>query len=473
MRSWIISLSLSVSVLLGFTGLAHAEEIVILQMKDGRYYHPATGTIDASRDAILSKLGKTAEQVTEIGQAPVILQMKDGRFYHPATGTIASSKDEIMRQLGFASDGTPVPVVSQSNLPRELQAVYRAQEELRAQIRAEGKDVRYKMQPIGQDAPRNVTLAVWNESTDAITYVQAVKQGSKLTVQTPAPAGITVRVSNWINSDYAINDPKYAVVAVRYPIFNEIKQGTKVVEYAVEEAVYTPYSSKLHRPVVVKEGMRLVDTMVDTAFDELRARGAKSRAIDGKLVADVVEPDLVKAIAVIEHVDGASLRNNAERAVERVYATVALNPGQAYNYAKSSAGALGMFQFIPSTYTSQAKNRPELGLKPDFEAGMKDHHNATKASIGYMDTILAYLPETVQANHKIDPKTYEYLAASYNGGYGRVRTAIQIWDEQISGELKPAQILKRSRLQPETIDYVKKLRNALPAIRAMHAGSSS
>ncbi len=161
-----------------------------------------------------------------------------------------------------------------------------------------------------------------------------------------------------------------------------------------------------------------------------------------------------------------ALRRDAAGTIDRVYATIGLNPGAAYNYSRSSAGALGLFQFIPSTYNSLAKQG--YGLKPNFEEGMRDHQNAMKAAAIYMDIILAQYPAAVRAANT-DLKTFEYIAAGYNGGYGRVKTAIQIWDDQIIGVLKPHEILKRSRLMPETIDYVKKLRNAIPAMREARA----
>ncbi len=103
---------------------------------------------------------------------------------------------------------------------------------------------------------------------------------------------------------------------------------------------------------------------------------------------------------------------------------------------------------------------------------MRDHQNAMKAATIYLDTILAqYSPDVRLAN--ADPRTYEYIAAGYNGGYAKIKTAIQIWDDQINGVLKPKEINKRSRLQAETIDYVKKLRNALPALRNFEAGAQS
>ena len=420
MRSWIAALSVSISLIVGLTSFAHAEEILILQMKDGSFYNPPSGKSAPTREALLYALG--------LGPAPAL------------------------------SDPTSLTTPAQ---PPLIAAIEKAQGMLRDQIAVEGLSSRVRGPVIGQEAPREVTLAVWNKKTDAIDLVRGMKDGKDLVLTSPSPSDIVVTRSNWINSDYQSEDPNHIVVAVRYPIRNEVKEGKKVVAYDTEQAVYTPYSTTLHQPEVIARGKELVDTLIADTLANLRSSNITSRAQPGRLVADVIQPELLKSIAVIEHADSVALRRDPKGAIERVYATIGLNPGIAYNYSRSSAGALGLFQFIPSTYASLAKQG--YGLKPDFEAGMRDHGNAMKAAAIYMDIILAQYPEAARLSNT-DPKTYEYIAAGYNGGYGRVKTAIKIWEDQISGVLKPREILKRSRLQPETIDYVKKLRNTLPAI---------
>lgn len=385
-----------------------------------------------------------------------ILKMADGRFYHPASGLIMDDENAMRVQLGI-----PEPV--ENALPPVLQAVYRAQAEMEKQIIAEGKDKRYPMGVVGQDAPRAVTLAVWNKGTDEITYVNAIKTGKDLNIDGGSPVGIKVRLANWINTDYVTNDPNHIVVAVRYPIYHEILKGTKVIEYSVEEAVYTPYNGTLATPEVIVEGERVLDEYIAKAAAELMEKKVGSRALSGKNVTETISPDLVKALIVVEHTNTSALRSNAGAAIGQIFATVALNPGEAYNYSGSSAGALGLAQFIPSTYNRLAK-RTELGLKPDFEAGMRDHQNAIKASFAYLDAVLGELPATAKDLKADDPRLFEYLAAAYNGGSSKVKGAISIWDDQISGEVAPVHILARSRLQPETIDYVKKIRAALPVI---------
>jgi len=181
-------------------------------------------------------------------------------------------------------------------------------------------------------------------------------------------------------------------------------------------------------------------------------------------MADVVDEDLVKSIIIIEHTDLGTLQNDPKYAVERFLVTLGLNTSDTYNHSRSSANAFGLAQFIPSTYASFAA-RTNLGLIPEFEAGLKDHVNAIRVTAAHLDDSLASMPSDVKQIGISNDKVKEYLAAAYNGGYSKVRTAIQIWDEQISGLYQPAEINIRSRLYPETIDYVKKLRLALPVVK--------
>lgn len=396
--------------------------------------------------------------------SPTILKMADGMYYHPASGKKSSSENELRISVGLpVSSSTPDLQPPTSNLPPVLQAVYKAQDELRSRVAAEGKSIRYPMQPIGQDASRAVTIAVWNRATDEIAYVDGTKTGKELSIEGTSPVGISIRLANWINTDYTTDDPNHVVVAVRYPIFHEVKEGKTVVRYDVEEAVYTPYNKTLHQAEIIVEGERVLDGLIAKAGEDLNRRNVTSRALSGKKVTETISSDLVKALMVVEHTNASALRNNPSDAIGQVYATVALNPGMAYNYSRSSAGALGLPQFMPSTYARLAK-RSDLGLKTDFEAGMRDHENALKASYGYLDAVLGELPAAAKDLPANSPRLFEYLAASYNGGSKKVKRAILIWDEQISGELTRNQILSRARLQPETIDYVKKMRAALPVI---------
>jgi hypothetical protein len=205
--------------------------------------------------------------------------------------------------------------------------------------------------------------------------------------------------------------------------------------YQLEDVVYTPYSEALLTPEMVALGQQTLRANIARAMEALRAGGVRSRAFPDRLVSDVIDPKLPEAIAVIEHLGEASLLgSNAASAAGSFYVVVAANQDSAYAYSRSSAGARGLVQFIPSTYALMTK-RSDLGLIKDFEAGMSDPVNAIKAQIAYLDAELASMPLAIKDLYSVDPaRVDEYLAAAYNGGGGRVRKAIKAFGDDWSND---------------------------------------
>lgn len=444
----------------------------IFQMADGTYYHPSSGLRAPTYAAIESRLREqglvagdstSADASTAPAAPTVVLQifrMSDGRYFHPASGMLASSEAEIYAAQGVTAPAAAVDPARNTPL---LKAVDRAKSELTKRISADEAASGLKTTPT-DDIWVPVTLAVWNKTTDQIRYVDAKKRGTQLEISA-GNEDIFVRRSNYINSEYAISDPNSVVVGVRYPILKSVESGGKIAYYEMHDEAYAPYSRDLHVPEVVKAGDDYLNKTIEQAYSEMRSANVASRAYPGKLMADVVDKNLIKSILTIEHIDLSTLQSDPKYGVERVLATLGLNTKDTYNYSRSSAGAFGLVQFIPSTYAAFAA-RTNLGLIQDFEGGLTNHVNAVRATAAHLDDSLAALPSEVKAAGMGNDKVKEYLAAAYNGGYSKVRTAIQIWDEQISGAYKPHEILARSRLFPETIDYVKKLRYVLPVFKA-------
>jgi hypothetical protein len=455
----------------------------------------------------------------ETAALPVIFEMADGSFYHPSSGFKAESRDALLKRItngdqvvASVAVADPPPVIAPVANIGLKDAVLRGRQMLQDRLATvkpnTGKVV------ASYDVWVDVTLAVWNSRLDEISLVEAKKNGSKIQVETEG-AEVAVKKSNGVNSEFTLDDSgENFVVAVIYPIFKEITVKKKK-RYELQDVVYTPYSKQLHQPEVVAWGKETLDVMVASAYDDLRARNVPSRAVPGQLLADVIDPALVKSIIIIEHVSAAAvLSGDPLRAAESVFVILATNQRDSYAYSRSSAGARGLVQFIPSTYKLIAR-RLDLALKPDFEAGMTDPTNAIKAEIGYLDGELAGMPIAVRDLHAADQaKAGEYLAAAYNGGGGRVRKAIKAWgeawweyqagniqpwrtehkklDDKVAGlkakikktsdaaklktlkaELKQAErehdavvakieTAKVASLRLETVDYVRKLRSVMP-----------
>ena len=104
---------------------------------------------------------------------------------------------------------------------------------------------------------------------------------------------------------------------------------------------------------------------------------------------------MVLRLMITEHVDPLHMKYvGMEQCIHEVLFTLAANQGQAYAYAKSSAGALGLSQFVESSYQIVRENYPKAHLEPDFALGMVNLNNAVMASVLLLDLELTDVPKT-------------------------------------------------------------------------------
>jgi len=346
----------------------------------------------------------------------LILQMGDGSFYNPPSGLIAPTRDELLNKLRMSNTTTSVaatstvPVVTPSSTTPIItdqfplkQAIERAQSLLEDHLASSTAGT------IKSTAKLTVTLAVWHPDTNEIELNELpFSKRSKVLEQEKALSALLPK-----------NDSRL-VVAITYPLVKTVRLSKKYSRTTVEYVVYTPYAKALHTPEMVAWGAHVLDTYIETAYAELRQSGVRSRAFPDRLMVDAVDPDLVKAIIMIEHLDPRSLAEKNAIALEPFFVTLAANEEKAYAYARSRVGATGLAQFMPATYQRLAR-RDDVELVKDFSTGARDAQSAIKAEIVYLDTALADLPSNVRSN--------EYLAASYNAGSARVRRAVAVWNE--------------------------------------------
>ena len=76
-----------------------------------------------------------------------------------------------------------------------------------------------------------------------------------------------------------------------------------------------------------------------------------------------------------------------------------------------------MIQMIPRTYEAIRQQHPAIGLKADFVDGMRDHANALKAMLLYLDDTWTKLQESSDVQDALRSGTAtkpELLAAGYN-----------------------------------------------------------
>ncbi len=180
----------------------------------------------------------------------------------------------------------------------------------------------------------------------------------------------TIR-GNGVNTPVTITDAsgtRHLPILVQYP---RVERGRYL-----ETAYYMSTHPGLVTPEVVNAGQVYVRNVLELARERLSGRGIK---IEPKVV------DIAERLVAVEHVDHWRFRNEPHDSIFRdIYTLYALNEGQTYRYAVSSAGAGGMIQMIPSTYRMVRNQFSQVPLNADFVEGMRDHANAAQAMLLYM-----------------------------------------------------------------------------------------
>jgi hypothetical protein len=219
----------------------------------------------------------------------------------------------------------------------------------------------------------------------------------------------TVR-ANGVNTPLTIVDDQghYQLpLMVQYPVERSGRY--------METAYYMSTHPGLVTPEVVGAGQLYVRNVVEIARDQLKRKGY---SIQPK-VADIAE-----RLAAVEHVDHLRFRTEFQPNIfNDIYTLYALNEGQTYRYSVSSAGAGGMVQMIPSTYSMIRGRYPNAGLMPDFVEGMRNHVNATQAMLLYMQMTWDDLVSrpTIYSSLQTGIATQERLmAAGYNSNPARL-----------------------------------------------------
>jgi hypothetical protein len=281
---------------------------------------------------------------------------------------------------------------------------------------------------------REMALAVLDGEGE-IKVARAVKRDSGLEVITPGFT-LSLRRENGINSDIACIIPAGGkVLAVKYPVSNE--GGRFGGGEAVIQAVYTPYSAEIKSEEVIEHGIKVQNDLIDKAYERLDRRGVLSRAFAGRKVVAVVPKEVIRVLLMNEHIDPAEFKTAGltRGLVEKVITIIATNREKAYAYSVSSAGARGLIQMIPSTYSLIVNKYSSAGLMSNFAAGMADPVNAIMAQVLLCDSDW----QAIQSRADIGAdRVGPYLAAAYNGGVGRVLSVLAGDQEEWMDDPDPA-----------------------------------
>lgn len=302
---------------------------------------------------------------------------------------------------------------------------------------------KYLEVPVTGIVAREMAIAIL-DANGKIRVARAIKRDPGFEVLTPGFI-LSMRRENGINSDIACVDPPGGkVVAVKYPISNERNRfgpGDPVIE-----AIYTPYSGEIKTEQVIKRGIEVQDGFIDKAYAQLRSRGVLSRAFPGRRVVDVIPKDILRVLLVNEHIDPGEFKSAGvtKPLVERVLTVIATNRDKAYAYSISPAGARGLVQMIPSTYSLLLGRYTSAGLKSNFAAAVSDPINAVMAQVLLCDSDW----EAIRTRSDLPAERVgPYLAAAYNGGVGRVLRALSNdemeWMEGPDPTRRPTMTVKR------------------------------
>src|SRR5476649_2562071 len=196
---------------------------------------------------------------------------------------------------------------------------------------------------------------------------------------------ITWTVDNFINTHFRVSQPDGMIVfAQRRPVHT--RDG-------YQEAVYTAYSPELDTKTMRAAGMEYLRHLENLAYNRINDRDVRSRVAPGYTVAEEIPRDMVLRLMITEHVDPLHMKAvGIEQCVHEVLVTIAANQGHAYAYARSSAGALGLPQFMEESYQMVRTNYPKAPLEPNFDLGMSNLSNAVLASVLLLDLELTQLP---------------------------------------------------------------------------------
>ena len=251
-------------------------------------------------------------------------------------------------------------------------------------------------------------VLVVGEKTGPLTVLHTNEQG-----RNDQRMIVTWPVNNYLNTKFSVADAAHPaggliVFAQRRPV-----RGTN----GWEEAVYTSYSADLDTQKMRDAGLDYLRTLEHMAYNQINDHDVRSRVAPSKTVAEQIPRDMVMRLMITEHVDPLHMKFvGIEQCVHEVLITVAANRDKSYAYARSSAGALGLPQFMESSYHMVRENYPAARLEPDFNRGMTNLHNAVLASALLLDLELTEMPKSML---KQVTESSDHFAAFLAAGYNR------------------------------------------------------
>jgi len=284
---------------------------------------------------------------------------------------------------------------------------------------------------------RPVAFALWSEAKMEWTIAQVEiprppvkwKPGGKpmpFIVRTP---GITARHVKGTGAErlmfaFSKGDEQLKVYGRKFPVFDSAllkKKKWRAVAETAKPIVYLPFTEDTLDPIFVSGGKDFLLSTARKAVADLRQAHVLSAAYPGELLADVVPPEVITTLAVIEQTDDRDFVENKENAFNEVLSQYGLKRQEAYRYSVSRAAAIGPMQFTNrrgnGTYSLVVRRCPGAKIDPNFERGATDLLNVMKAAICLFDIELAQMSPDIRLAYHDNMKVLGiFPVAAYNGG---------------------------------------------------------
>jgi hypothetical protein len=371
---------------------------------------------------------------------------------HAAPGETAAATEETATGGGSKQEEGEVPLaVAESEhpdqAPREVvvqgsrnrdEAIHDLVAE--AQTRLRDVELQYVFTGKGKNQVlrgRPVAFALWSEAKQewSIAYIELPRPpikwrpgGKPLAFRTLTP-GIQARHVQGTGAErlmfaFSRDGEPLKVYGRKFPVFdNDLikhKQWSAVVQTA-KPIVYLPFTEDTFDPAFVSSGKEFLLATAHEAIEELRRAQVPSAAFRGELLADVIPPQLITTLAVIEQTDDKDYVEKQALAFDEVLSQYGLKREEAYRYSVSSAKALGPMQFTNrkgnGTYAFVARSCAGARLDPSFESGATNLLNAMKAAACLLDLDLADMREDIRLAYRANPEVLGiFPVAAYNGG---------------------------------------------------------
>ena len=284
---------------------------------------------------------------------------------------------------------------------------------------------------------RPVAFALWSEKKQdwSIALIELPrppikwKPGGKPLAFRNLTPGIDARHVNGTGAErlmfaFTRDGEPLKVYGRKFPVFDnnlvKHKQWAAVVETA-KPIVYLPFTEDTFDPAFVSGGKDFLLTTARKAIDELRVAKVPSAAFRGELLADVIPPQLITTLAVIEQTDDGDYVQKQDVAFDEVLSQYGLKREEAYRYSVSRAKALGPMQFTNrkgnGTYALVVRRCSGAKLDPVFESGATNLQNAMKAAACLLDLDLADMRDDIRLAYRANPEVLGiFPVAAYNGG---------------------------------------------------------